>query len=104
MRAVVCAAENEITFKEGAKPMLQTVEVVVDVNGVVRLLEPLTLNQPTRALLTLLQNGEGPATTVEQGNAAQLLELLNSPEFVNGPSYSAEEIEAQIQENREAWE
>lgn len=86
--------------------MLQTVEAEIDVNGNVRLLEPLRLAKPTRALVTLLEHGAAPAADLaeEQGNAQRLLELLRSPEFANRRSYSAEEIEAQIQENRDAWE
>ena len=38
------------------------------------------------------------------GNARQVSELLKSPEFANRKSYSAEEIEAQINEARNSWE
>lgn len=82
--------------------MLQTVEAEVDVNGNVRLLEPLRVTKPTRALLTLLEDTTAPV--VDQGNAAELLELLRSPEFANRRSYPPEVIEAQIQENRNSWE
>jgi len=82
--------------------MLQTVEAEIDVNGNVRLLEPLRVTKPTRALLTLLEDTTAPVE--EQGNAAELLELLRSPEFANRRSYAPEVIEAQIQENRNSWE
>ena len=82
--------------------MLQTVEAEIDVNGNVRLLEPLRVTKPTRALLTLLEDTAAPVE--EQGNAAELLELLRSPEFANRRSYPPEVIEAQIQENRNSWE
>ncbi len=67
-------------------------------NGNVRLLEPLHVTKPTRALLTLLEDTIAPAEG--QGNAAELLKLLRSPEFASRRSYTAEEIEVQIEENR----
>jgi hypothetical protein len=82
--------------------MLQTVEAEIDVDGNVRVLEPLHVTKPTRALLTLLEDASAPAGN--QGNVAELLKLLHSPEFANRRSYSPEEIEAQIEENRNAWE
>ena len=118
--------------------MLQTVKAEIDVNGNVRLLEPITIGKPTRALVTLLDEtveqtpeqadtqtrGNGAAaleflqnhrlpeargSSVEEqalpeGNAAAILELLRSPEFAGRKSYPAEEIEAQIQENRNSWD
>ncbi|MGH9799920.1 MAG: hypothetical protein ACRD82_06100 [Blastocatellia bacterium] len=82
--------------------MLQTIEAEIDANGTVRLLEPLPVTKPTRALLTLLEDASAPAEN--QGNAAELLKLLRSPEFANRRSYTPEEIEAQIEENRNSWE
>jgi hypothetical protein len=82
--------------------MLQTVWAEVDVDGNVRMLEPLRVTKPTRALLTLLEDTTAPPE--EQDNAAELLELLRSPEFANRRSYPPEVIEAQIQENRNSWD
>ncbi|MEO6724679.1 MAG: hypothetical protein ABIU20_05170 [Blastocatellia bacterium] len=81
--------------------MLQTIEAEIDVNGTVHLREPIQISRPTRALVTVLEDTT-PVTGT--GNVAELLKLLRSPEFVNRKSYSAEEIEAQIQENRDSWE
>jgi len=81
--------------------MLQTIEAEIDEQGNVRLLEPLRLTKPTRALVTLLEDTAAPLVE-EQGNAARLLALLRSPEFANRQSYSAEEIAAQIQEIRDS--
>ncbi|MGH9843703.1 MAG: hypothetical protein ACREEM_33625 [Blastocatellia bacterium] len=82
--------------------MLQTVQAEVDVNGNVRVLEPLHVTKPTRALLTLLEDASALAES--QGNVAELLKLLRSHDFANRRSYTAEEIEAQIEENRNSWE
>ncbi len=82
--------------------MLQTVEAEIDVNGTVRLLEPVRVEKRTRALVTLL---EEPAEQVApEGNVRAILELLRSPEFAGRKSYPVEEIEAQIEENRNSWE
>lgn len=82
--------------------MLQTVEAEIDANGNVRLLEPLRVSKKSRAIVTVLEEANGNAK--ERGNSKQILELLRSPEFVNRKSYSAKEIEAQIEEARNSWE
>lgn len=83
--------------------MLQTVEAEIDVDGKIELLEPVRVTRKTRAIVTVLEetNGEEPE---EKGNSKKLLELLKSPEFANRKSYSAEEIEAQINEARNSWD
>jgi hypothetical protein len=82
--------------------MLQTVEAELDVNGNVRLLEPLPVSATSRVLVTLLETKTQSETV--KGTGAALLELMNSPEFVNRKSYSAEEIDAQIEELRNSWD
>ncbi len=81
---------------------MQTVEAEIDVNGQVKLLEPLSIKKKTRATVTLLEEANGRQD--QTGNAHKLLELLRSPEFANRKSYSAEEIDAQIEEARNSWE
>lgn len=83
--------------------MLQTVEAEIDVDGKVELLEPLHVTKRTRAIVTLLEETNGE-TEERKGNSKKILELLRSPEFANRKSYSAEEIEAQIEEARNSWE
>lgn len=82
--------------------MLITVEAEIDVGGNVRLLEPVEIEKTTRAIVTLLENGNGQKS--EKGNAAKMLEFLQSNRFKNRQSYSTEEIEAQIQDARNSWE
>lgn len=79
---------------------MQTVEAEINVDGTVTLLEPVRVKVKTRALVTLLENGAAAG----EGNARQVLEFLQSPEFKNRQSYSAEQIEAQIDEARNSWE
>lgn len=82
--------------------MLQTVEAEVDANGEVRLLEPVRVHKKTRALVTLLENGQNLMPATAQAN--KLLELLANPDFANRSSYSTAEIETQIEDNRNSWE
>ena len=82
--------------------MAHTVEAEIDVNGNITLLEQLHLLKKTRAVVTLLDE-----TDVRQengGNVRQVRDLLNDPEFANRKSYTAEEIDAQIEEARNSWE
>ncbi len=80
--------------------MLQTVEAEIKPDGTVTLLEPVVVKSTTRALVTVLENGDG----ANKGNVSSVLELMQSPEFKNRRSYSAEQIEAQIEEARNSWE
>ncbi len=82
--------------------MLQTVEAEIDVSGQIRLLEPLRVLKKSRAIVTVLEESNG--SSEEKGNSKKILELLRSPEFANRKSFSAEEIEAQIEEARNSWE
>jgi DTW domain-containing protein YfiP len=83
--------------------MLKTVEAEIDVNGKVILLEPVRVTKKTRAIVTLLEETNGQEQE-RRRNSEEILELLKSPEFANRKSYSAEEIEAQIEEERNSWE
>ncbi len=81
--------------------MLQTVRAEIDVDGSVRLLEPVRVQRRTQALVTLLDEA---VESSGKGNGAAILELLRSPEFAARKSYPEEEIEAQIKESRNSWE
>lgn len=80
--------------------MLQTIEAIIETSGEVRLLEEVRVTKPTKALVTVLENGDRANT----GNVSSVLELMQSPEFKNRRSYSAEQIEAQIEDARNSWE
>jgi hypothetical protein len=83
--------------------MLQTVKAEVNVDGSVRLLEPVRVSKTSPAILTVLDES-GERELESQGNISALQRLINSPEFVNRKSYPAEEIDAQIQELRNSWD
>jgi hypothetical protein len=82
--------------------MLKTVEAEMDVNGNIRTLEPLHVTKPTRALVTLLEPADAPAEN--RGNIAAALEFLRTHRLPESARPSVEEIEAQIEENRNSWE
>jgi hypothetical protein len=78
--------------------MLTTVEAEIEVGGKIRLLEPVEVTKTTRAIVTLLDESNG-----KKSNANKMLAFMAKPEFRNRKSYSAEVIEAQIQEARDSW-
>ncbi len=82
--------------------MLQTVEAEVDVNGNVRLLEPIKVSRTTRAILTLLESTGSPIK--DQGTATAVLEFLRSNRLPIEAKPSEEEIGAQIEEARSSGE
>jgi hypothetical protein len=81
--------------------MLQSVEAEVDVNGTVKLLEPLRVTKKTRAIVTLLNEANGSAGS---GNSQSLLAFLRENRLPSELKPSAVEIEAQITEARESWD
>lgn len=80
--------------------MLKTVEAEINTDGTVTLLEPVDVKKTTRALVTVLENG----SKTKKGNASAVLEMIRDPAFKGRRSYSAEEIEAQIEDARNSWE
>lgn len=82
--------------------MLTTVEAEVDINGNVRLLEPVEVKQTTWAIVTLLENSNGKKS--EKPNVQKMLEFLQNNRLPKESRPSVEEIEAQITEARESWD
>jgi hypothetical protein len=82
--------------------MLDRLEAVVDIHGNVRLIEPLQLSKPQRAIVTLLN--EPGESGYPKGTAAELLKFLHENRLPKNLRPSAEEIEAQITEARESWD
>lgn len=80
--------------------MLQTIEAIIETSGEVRLLEEVRVTKPTRALVTVLENGDSSS----RGNARQMLEFLQNNRLPAEARRSAEEMEAQIEENRNSFE
>ncbi len=80
--------------------MLTIIEAEIDVNGTVTLLEPLTLTQKSRAIITLLENGQGPKplpteeeTRVAEARFARWIGAVNSG---NPRSADNEQIDADL--------
>ncbi len=82
--------------------MLQTAEAVIDLNGNIRLLEPLPVTKMSRVLVTLLEETE--PITFARGNATALLEFLRANRLPETARPGVEEIEAQIEEARNSCE
>lgn len=82
--------------------MLQTVEAELNTDGTIRWLEPLPVTKPSRVLVTLLEANNG--AQARQGNTAALLEFLRHNRLPESARPSPEEIEAQIEENRNSWD
>jgi hypothetical protein len=82
--------------------MLQTVEGIIDVDGQIRWLEPLRVSQPSRVIVTLLQdhNNVSPA----KGSAENALQSLRKNRLPDAARPTVVEIEAQITEARESWD
>ena len=85
--------------------MWRTIAAEIDASGNVKLLESVSISKPRQALLTILgEDDEALNPLVFQGNMAALLEVINSPQFVNRPGSAAAEIDAYIEEARNSWE
>jgi hypothetical protein len=81
--------------------MLQTVEAEVDVNGTVRVLEPLHVTKPTRALLTLIEDRQPehfllPEITTPDDRARMIDKIVRSmqanPIPAEAPRFTREEL------------
>jgi len=84
--------------------MLRAFEVIVESDGTIRPLEGLHVNAPTRGILTLLEVVPPAEAKPERGSGAALLQFLQANRLPAECRRSAEEIDAQIREEREAWD
>ncbi len=82
--------------------MLQTVEGIIDVDGQIRWLEPLRVSQPSRVIVTLLQDHNNASQS--KGNAEKALRSLHNNRLPDAARPTVAEIEAQITEARESWD
>ena len=81
--------------------MLQTVEAEITTDGTVTLLEAVDVKTTTRALVTVLENG---GEVKEKGNVREILEFLQNNRLPAASRRTPEEMEAQIEENRNSWD
>lgn len=84
--------------------MLQTIEAIIEPSGAIRLLEEVHVTSPKRALVTLLETPENESATPEHGNAAAILKFLKDNPLPPECRRSAEEIDAGIEAERNAWD
>ncbi|MBF0627204.1 MAG: hypothetical protein HQL91_03185 [Magnetococcales bacterium] len=86
--------------------MLQAVHAEVDEKGQVRLLEPILLPGRHRAILTVLDPLEKECVErleEPKGSHRTILRFLEENPLSVADRLSAEEMEAQIREEREGW-
>ena len=74
--------------------MLTTIEAEIDVNGTVTLLEPITLTRKSRAIVTLLENGNG--TNAQPQNGKKLSDLFGSASLGHPTELDNEQIDADL--------
>ena len=84
--------------------MLQTIEAIIEPSGAIRLLEEVHFSSPKRALVTVLETHASESTASERGNAAAILKFLEENPLPPECRRSAEEIDAGIEAERNAWD
>jgi hypothetical protein len=73
--------------------MLQTIEAEVDVYGQVYLLEPVTLSEPRRALVTILEPVARAAAPEAAATLREIAESMRANSFTGDPPrFSREEM------------
>ena len=83
--------------------MLKTLEATIDPEGRIRFREKIRLTRPQRVLVTLLDEENAPAGD-DEGGVTRMLALLSAPDFRDRPFGSAAELEAMVEQNRNAWD
>lgn len=83
--------------------MLKTLEAIIDPEGRIRFREKIRLTRSQRVLVTLLEDENAPSGD-EEGGVARMLALLSMPDFRGRPFGSAAELEALVEQNRNAWD
>lgn len=84
--------------------MLQTIEAIIEPSGAIRLLEEVHVTSPRRALVTVLETPANEESASERGNAAAILKFLEENRLPESARLTAEEIDAQIEAERNAWD
>jgi len=84
--------------------MLQTIEAIIEPSGAIRLLEEFHVNSPQRAIVTILNSPVPTSAETTRGNAAAILKFLEENRLPESARLSAEEIDAQIEAERNAWD
>ena len=84
--------------------MLQTIEAIIEPSGAIRLLEEVHVTSPKRALVTVLDTPANDSEVPERGNATAILKFLEENRLPESARFTAEEIDAQIEAERNAWD
>lgn len=82
--------------------MLQSVEAIVEPSGLVRLLEEVNIVSPRRAIVTFLDTISTEQD--DKGHSDTILKFLAEHRLTPSARLSAEEIDEQIETERNAWD
>lgn len=74
--------------------MLTTIEAEIDVNGTVTLLEPIKLTKKSRAIVTVLENGD--AAGVQEKPGPKLSDLFGMASLGHPTGLNNEQIDADL--------
>jgi len=83
--------------------MLRAIEVIIEPDGVIRLLETLHVTIPTRAVLTLLE-AQPQSERPDKATGTDILQFLQNYPLPPEHRRSAVEIDRQISEERTGWD
>ncbi|MBF0132902.1 MAG: hypothetical protein HQL75_10000 [Magnetococcales bacterium] len=83
--------------------MMRSYEAEIDAKGRIWLLEPINPLGPCRAVVTVLEPLQKESRK-EPGDSAELLRFLRGNRLPKEARMSAEEIDAQIVMEKEAWD
>lgn len=85
--------------------MLKTLEATLDGEGKIHFLEKVELQGTHRVLVTLLDaSGQKNEMTKQESNTGSVLAFLRENRLPNESRLTAEEIDAQIENERNGWE
>ena len=81
--------------------MLQTLEATITQTGYVKFNEPYALDHTVKAYITILP--DTPTDQAQPSSGQVLMQLFATEVFANAPAGKPQEIEQQIEQNRNAW-
>lgn len=83
--------------------MYQTYKAIVEPTGAVHMLEVLKLDRPCRAFVTLLEEVVPAEEVRAADNVSNILKFVAQSRLTAAGKMTAQEIEAQIAAERDAW-
>ena len=81
--------------------MLQTLAATIAQTGYVKFNEPYALDHTVKAYITILP--DTPAEKAPPSSGQVLMQLFATEAFANAPTGKPQELDQQIEQNRNAW-